>query len=133
MGDFGDFIFKKRQDLDYTLRKEAKELGISYSYLSDLENGNKLPPNSNKEDKKKIMDKLRYVLKLSKEEYELMLSYADKELVDKGHISNDINEYMNKTPLATVALRKATNNNITNEEWKKIIKNIEKTEEKKEQ
>ena len=35
-----------------TLRKMAKDLGISVSYLSDIESGHKMAPNS-KEDKYK--------------------------------------------------------------------------------
>ncbi len=130
MGEFGDFIYNKRVELNYTLRAEADQLGISFAYLSDLENGNKLPPNSNKDEKKQLMSKLKDVLKLTDQEYEEMIGYADKELVDKGHLSNDMNEYMNKVPLATVALRRATNKNLSEEDWKNIIKEIDKKNDK---
>ena len=49
MGEFGIFISNKRKEKGISLRMMAKDLNISISYLSDLEQGNKMPPNSSNE------------------------------------------------------------------------------------
>ena len=43
MSEFGDFISKRRLELNMTLRGFAKELGVSAPYLSDIEKGNREP------------------------------------------------------------------------------------------
>ena len=49
MGEFGKYISNKRKEKGISLRTMAKDLDISISYLSDLEQGNKMPPNSSKD------------------------------------------------------------------------------------
>lgn len=126
MGEFGNFIKNKRLEKRLTLMAAAKLLGISFSYLSDMENGKKLPPNSLNDEHKQLMKRFKECLEMSDDEYEHLEQLADKELVDKGHISNEINQYMIETPIATVALRKATKKNLSEEVWKKIIKEMDK-------
>ena len=91
-----------------------------------MENGKKLPPNSLNDEHKQLMKRFKECLEMSDDEYEHLEQLADKELVDKGHISNEINQYMIETPIATVALRKATKKNLSAEVWKKIIKEMDK-------
>ena len=126
MGEFGDFINQKRRENKYTLMNAAKILGISFSYLSDIEQGRKLPPNSTKKEHKELLKKMKDCFKLTDKEYDKLLELADKELVDKGHLSNDITEYMSETPFATMALRKATNKKLSDKDWKKIIEGMDK-------
>ena len=65
-------------------------------------------------------------LELSEDEREKLVMLADKDLIDRGHMSNDITSYIGQTPLASVALRKAKESNLTDEDWKKIINNMDK-------
>ena len=126
MGDFGKFIKNKRLEKRLTLIEAAKMLGISFSYLSDIENGKKLPPNSLNEEHKELMKKIKDSFEMTDEEYEQLEKLADIELVDKGHLANEINQYMIENPMATIALRKATKKNLSEEDWKKIIKDMDK-------
>lgn len=126
MGEFGKYIKNKRIEKRYTLIAAAKLLGISFSYLSDIENGKKLPPNSLDDNHKELMQKIKKHLELSEEEYEELVKLADKELMDRGHLANEINQYMIENPIATVALRKATKKNLSEDAWKKIIEEMDK-------
>ncbi len=126
MGEFGKYIKNKRIEKRYTLIAAAKLLGISFSYLSDIENGKKLPPNSLDDNHKELMQKIKKHLELSEEEYEELVKLADKELIDRGHLANEINQYMIENPIATVALRKATKKNLSEDAWKKIIEEMDK-------
>ena len=125
METFGEFIHKKRKERSLTLMEVAGKLNISFTYLADLEKGNKLPPNSTKEERKETISKFKEALDLTEEEYQKLIELADQELVERGHISNDMSEYMSENPMATIAMRRAKNKNITNEDWKKIIDHIE--------
>lgn len=126
MGEFGNFISKKRKEKEISLRTMAKDLNISVSYLSDLEQGNKLPPNSTKDNYKDLMMLIMDYLELSDEEKSNCQLFADNDLVKKGYVSNDITNYMGQTPLANVALRKAKDLNYSDDDWKKIIEKIER-------
>ena len=126
MGEFGKYIKNKRIEKRYTLIAAAKLLGISFSYLSDIENGKKLPPNSLDDNHKELMQKIKKHLELSEDEYEELVKLADKELMDRGHLANEINQYMIENPIATVALRKATKKNLSEDAWKKIIEEMDK-------
>ena len=41
---FGRFIRQRRQELGYTVRGFARELGITAAYLSDIEKGHRYAP-----------------------------------------------------------------------------------------
>ena len=125
MKTFGEFIQEKRKEKKLTLMEVAEKLKISFTYLADLEKGRKLPPNSTKEERKETLTKFKEALDLTEEEYQELIELADQELIERGHISNDMSEYMSETPMATIAMRRAKNKNITNEDWKKIINHIE--------
>lgn len=124
MSKFSEFLYEKRKEKGVTLREMSKELNISISYLSDLENGNKFPPNSSKKEHKNLINKIVNYLDLSEQDRLKCLELADNELVKQGHVSNDITDYMKNTPNATLALRTAKEKNISDEEWLKIVNKI---------
>lgn len=126
MGNFGKFIRKKRTEKRLTLMSAAQLLEISFSYLCDIENGKKLPPNSSNEEHRELMKKIKEKLDLTDEEYEELIQLADEELINKGHIANEVNDYMIENPIAAVALRKATKKNLSEEKWKKFIEEMDK-------
>lgn len=125
MGEFGKILEHQRKKLNLTLMEAAKKLDISFSYLCDMEKGRKLPPNSTKETHRDLLQKIKEEYQMADNEYEELLKASDQELIDKGHISNDISEYMSDNPLATIALRKAVNKSLSETDWKEIIKKIE--------
>lgn len=121
MGEFGKYISNKRKEKGISLRTMAKDLDISISYLSDLEQGNKMPPNSSKDKYKDLIMGIMEYLEMNDEDTQICLNYADNDLIKKGYVSNDITNYMEQTPLASVALRKAKDMNYSNDDWEKII------------
>lgn len=126
MGEFGNYISTKRKQKGISLRVMAKDLNISVSYLSDLEQGNKMPPNSSNEKYKNLIINIMDYLNMDDNDRQTCLNYADKDLIKKGHISNDITNYMENNPLASIALRKAKNLNYSDDDWKKIIEELDK-------
>lgn len=125
MSEFSEYLRKKRIEKNITLRKMAKELGISVSYLSDIESGHKMAPNSKEDKYKNLIENIITYLELNDVDREYLVMLADKDLVNHGHVSKDITSYMGETPLASVALRKAKETNLTNEDWEKIIRKMD--------
>ena len=69
MESFGEFLREKRRERGMSQRELAQKAGIHYSYLSRLENGERLP-------NKQICQRLADALGLSNEEREKLLSLA---------------------------------------------------------
>lgn len=112
MGEFGDYISKKRQELGMTLRGFAKDLGVSPSYISDIEKGNREP------NEKKLLDSLVRVLNLTQAEAEKLYDMAAAQ---KNELAQDVSEYVSENNFAKVALRTAKELNATEEDWKDFI------------
>lgn len=118
---FGDFIAERRKEKGIGLRKMADLMGISAAYLSDIEKGRRNPP---------AMDKIKEVgkiLELTQEEMEYAIDLAAD---DRGEIPIDLSEYIMKTDLAKIALRKANKKSneaadIVEKAWKEFIKAID--------
>lgn len=125
MSEFSEYLRGKRIEKNITLRKMAKDLEISVSYLSDIESGHKMAPNSKDDKYKNLIEDITAYLKLNDVEKERLVMLADRDLADHGHISNDITSYIGTTPLASVALRKAKETNLTDADWERIIRNMD--------
>lgn len=125
MSEFSDYLKGKRIEKNITLREMAKDLNISVSYLSDIESGHKMAPNSKDDKYKNLIDDISKYLELNEIEKSKFVELADMDLADRGHISNDITNYIGQTPLASVALRKAKETNLTNDDWERIIENMD--------
>lgn len=116
-GNFGKFIAEKRKDRGLTLRGLATELGIAPAYMSDIEKGNRYPP-----DKEKLYE-LSRILGLSKVDTDYMFDLAAGE--KENTVSPDLPEYIMGTEQARVALRLARDINATNDVWKQVIQMME--------
>ncbi|WP_317383920.1 helix-turn-helix transcriptional regulator [Anaerobiospirillum succiniciproducens] len=116
-GKFGKFIAEKRKDRGLTLRGLATELGIAPAYMSDIEKGNRYPP-----DKEKLYE-LSRILGLSKVDTDYMFDLAAGE--KENTVSPDLPEYIMGTEQARVALRLARDINATNDVWKQVIQMME--------
>ena len=118
---FGEYIKKKRQSdsRELTQGDVSKALGISLSYLSDIEAGRKRPFDS------KAIEKFCEYLKLDGEETARIYDLAAKE---KNAVPADIEDVLMYEPigeLARFALRQSNAGNITEEDWKKFIRDTE--------
>ena len=117
MKTFGEFIKEKRLKKGINLRKLAELLVVAPAYLSDIENGNRNSPSPDK------MEKLVEVLGLNEDEKNLMYDLAAKDR--DNTVAPDISQYVKSNDLVRVALRKARNLNLGEQEWLKIIENME--------
>lgn len=113
---FGEFIRSKREAKGKTLRGFAAELDIAPAYMSDIEKGNRNPP-------EKHLEKMIGILELSGEELNKFYDLVGKE---RRGISPDISDYVFKNEIARVALRCARDNNITAKQWQEFIDKIKK-------
>lgn len=126
MNRFGVFLKEKRLEKGITTRNMASELGVSVSYVSELESGAKMPPNSKEEKYNNLVDRIANYLDLNEEDALKLRNLADSDLGARGYLSNDMTEYVNNVPLAMAALRKAKDVNLSNSEWNEIIDKIDK-------
>ena len=114
--EFGKFIAEHRKQLEYTMRQFAEMIGVTAPYLSDIEKGRRAAPDSK-------LDEIASVLRLTTPEREHMFDLAAK--TRDNQVSADISGYIMETDLARVALRRAKERELSDQEWKSIIEIIE--------
>ncbi|OJU09170.1 MAG: hypothetical protein BGN88_08440 [Clostridiales bacterium 43-6] len=112
---FGSFVRARRELLGKSLRSVAGEIDMAPAYLSDIEKGNRWPP-------VKYLEKLAEVLCITQEE-QLSHFYDLAGEIREGSYP-DLTEYIGKTDIARVALRKARDHNISEEKWQQFIDKI---------
>jgi len=127
---FGKYIETKRKEKGINLRKFAQLIdNMAPAYLSDIEKGNRYPP-----DKDKI-SMMAEVLSLTAEETASLFDLAafDRASVEKeksSAVSSDLPEYIMSSEPLRVALRKARDINAGDDDWLKIIEMLEAQEKK---
>lgn len=114
---FGTFVKEKRLEKGINLRKLADLLDVAPAYISDIENGNRNSPASDK------MERLVEILGLNEDKKNEMYDLAAKNR--DNTVAPDISEYVKTNDAVRVALRKAKNLNLGEQEWLKIIENME--------
>ena len=107
---FGKFIKEKRILQGKSIRVFADEIGISAAYLSDVERGNRYPP-------QKHLSILIEKLCLDDEETEMFYDLVGRE---SGNYI-DISVYLKDNKNARKALRLAIQKNMTSFDWQKVI------------
>ena len=112
---FGEYLKLKRTEKGITLRKFSQMVGIAPSYMSDIEKSKRNAPGED------ILNKIIYILELTDDEKSEFLDLAASS---KDIIACDIKEYISDNSNVRVALRKAKDLNIGNDEWIKIIEDI---------
>ena len=118
---FGDFIKKKRMKdpRELTLSDMAKRLGISVSFLSDIENRRRRPF-----DPEKIEIFAEY-MSLSETDKALMYDLASHENHEIPSDIEDILMYDDIGDMARFALRQSKAGNAAEADWKRFIREIE--------
>ena len=112
---FGEFIKEKRQEKGITLRAFADMIDIAPAYMSDIEKAKRNAPTQ------EILDKMVSVLGLSQEEANELYDLAASS---KDAIAQDLKEYVCDNQNVRVALRKAKDLNLGDDEWIKIIEEM---------
>lgn len=117
---FGKFVRTKREEKGMNLRKLAELLEIAPAYMSDMEKARRYPP-----DKEKLY-KIAEILDFTKEETNTMFDLA--ALAKDNTVSPDLPEYIMDHEPVRVALRKARDLDMDDEEWMKVIEVLERKE-----
>ena len=113
--NFGEFLQKKREERQITLRGMAEKLKMSAPYLSDIEKGRRNPPE---------MDKLQLIaqiLNLSEEENAIMLDLAGKM---RNTVAPDLPEYIMERDYVSAALRTARDLDASEADWLKFVEEL---------
>ena len=120
---FGGLLQMCRKKKGLSLRTMAKELDISPTFLSDIENDRRLPPTSEKNHN--MINEIIRILELNDAESEELKLEADRTLNERGMVAKDFGEYMSKAPKAQVAMRKSSDKNVADKKWEEIIRILE--------
>ena len=113
--NFGEFLIKKREDQKITLRGMAEKLGISPTFLSDIEKDRRNPPEMDK------LEQISTLLDLNDEEKSLMLDLAGKK---RNSVAPDLPEYIMERGYVSAALRTARDLDAGEEEWMRFVEEL---------
>lgn len=115
--NFGEFLQKKREEKQITLRKMAEQLGVSAPYLSDIEKGRRNPPEIDK------LNQIARILILSVEDKTLMLDLAGKM---RNTVAPDLPDYIMSNECIPVALRTARDLDADEADWLEFIEELKR-------
>ena len=115
--NIGEFISKKRDEKQITLRKMADMLGVSAPFLTDVEKDRRNPFDMEK------LSQLAKILDLSNEERELMFNLAGKK---RNAVAPDLPEYIMERDYVSAALRTARDLDAGEEEWNQFVEELRK-------
>ena len=113
--NFGEFLQKKREAKQITLRKMAEMLKMSAPYLSDIEKGRRNPPEMDK------LDLIAQILLLSDEERTVMLDLAGKM---RNTVAPDLPEYIMERDYVSAALRTARDLGASEADWLRFVEEL---------
>lgn len=118
---FGAYIRKKRRDdpREITQGEMAKQLGISLTYLSDIEHERKKPFDA------ECIEKFCAYLNLSDTQKAHIFDLAAKEKNEVPADIEDVFMYEEIGTMARFALRESNAGNVTEKDWKRFIREIE--------
>ena len=123
---YGQFLRSKRlsDSRELTLKDIAAELGVSISFVSDVEQGRRKPYDEEK------TEKLIAFLHLSEEDIALMYDLAARENSRIPRDLDDVMMYSEEGEMARFALRMTKKGVVNADDWRKFIRYI-KTKETK--
>lgn len=123
-GEFGKFIDEKRRGRasgggDVLLKDIATAMGTTATYLSDIVKGRRNPPEIT------MLKKIAEVLHLTLHETQELFDLAGME---RNEAAPDLPDYLmdKEIPHVRAALRRASEKNLGDDFWKKVLDNIDK-------
>lgn len=105
MESLGEYIKRRREEMDYSLREFARKIGITATFLSDIEKGTRHPSD---EVLKKISD-------------EFGDNFEDLKDLDNRVPVKELKELFNSNPKYGFAFRKLAENKISPDELLRLI------------
>lgn len=116
---FGTYLKTKRIQKDLSLRELAKSLGIGHTYLLNIENGDRPPPND------EMLKQILKSLSLDEIEKQLFFDLAAKSKQIRNnknyYLPVDISEYIGKIDSAKKAIRTADSMGCSDEFWNELL------------
>lgn len=110
--NFGEFLQKKREEKQVTMRKMSELLDFSAPFMSDVEKDRRNPPDM---DKLQLISK---ILELSDEDNEIMLNLAGRK---RNTVAPDLPEYIMDRDYVSAALRAARDLDAGEKEWRRFV------------
>ena len=126
MSRLGDYLKSLRLGKGYSLRKAGDLLGISRTFVCDLEKGAKFPSGNKKSEKNGLTQKYIDVYELDSKQAEYLKLMIDESLLDKttNNISADVVEYLKANQVVQQVLRKAIETDLNEDEWALFLERI---------
>ena len=121
---FKEYLSDKRSQKKIPVRTFAGLVGISPSFLCDLESGHRCFP-SDPELAESLFSKMADALGLTPDERSEFKTLADQSTLEGGKLPADIREYLLQNPQVQLALRKAKDKGMAGDLWDALIKKIE--------
>jgi transcriptional regulator with XRE-family HTH domain len=109
---FGEYLKRKREEKQISLRELARRLDLSAPYLSDVENNRRGPLTEER------LTTLVRELHLTEEEETEMYDIIGQQ---RGLLPPDLNPYVSDRPYVNAALRTAKNLEADEEDWQMFI------------
>ena len=114
---FGEYVRQKRLERKMTLRAFAKEVGISATFISGMENNEKSAPSD------EVLKNIAEILHLDKEETDKLYDLAVQTKASKP-LPLDIAETVRENAVVRIALRVAKDLDATDEEWEDFMRRL---------
>ena len=127
MSKLSAYLKELRTKKGYSLREAETKLGVSRTFICDLENGAAFPAGNKKGEKVNLVEKYIDVYGLTDEEATNFKLLIDESLLGKStnNLSADVVEYLKNNQVVQMVLRKAIESNLNEKEWKEFLERIE--------
>ena len=126
MSRLGEYLKKLRKQKGYSLRDAQSLLGVSRTFICDLENGAPFPSGNKKGEKTNLVQKYIDVYELDEAEAEEFKLMIDESLLGKSsnNLSSDVVDYLKSNQIVQQVLRKAIESDLSEEEWNNFLERI---------
>lgn len=126
MSKLGEYLRNLRKQKGYSLRESQDLLGVSRTFICDLENGAPFPSGNKKGEKKNLVQKYIEVYELDEKQAEEFKLMIDESLLGKSsnNISADMVDYLKSNQVVQQVLRKAIEADLSEEEWNNFLERI---------
>lgn len=127
MPKLGAYLKELRKNKGYSLREAQDKLGVSRTFICDLENGTPFPSGNKKGERTNLVQKYIEVYGLDAQQAEEFKLLVDESLLEKSsnNISSDVVDYLKSNQVVQQVLRKAIETDLSEEKWKKFLEGIE--------
>ena len=126
MSKLGEYLKSLRKQKGYSLREAQDLLGVSRTFICDLENGAPFPSGNKKGEKTNLVQRYIDVYELKEKQAEEFKLMIDESLLGKSsnNISADVVDYLKSNQVVQQVLRKAIETDLSEEEWNEFFERI---------